>query len=175
MQTEPRYLAKCVYLMNAEQMESFLETTILTLYAFTPREEFLILKLFRLAIQHEMSIIKHLSDFLGGDSVVPKMVITYNRRKQGLEYLKKTLSPLLLNLVEKSDLNLELHPLNIYQANPDVRRIMDGRLRELETICQSFLDGILRTMEDLPYRMRWICKQLRDLTQNSLHRNSSSR
>jgi Ras GTPase-activating-like protein IQGAP2/3 len=53
-------------------------------------------------------------------------------------------------------------------ANPDVRRIMDGRLKELESICQSFLDGILRTMEDLPYGMRWICKQLRDLTQKSL-------
>jgi Ras GTPase-activating-like protein IQGAP2/3 len=191
LQTEPRYLAKCVYLVNAEQMESFLETTILTLYgdAYTPREEFLILKLFQLAIQHEISMTKGLSDFVGGDSVVPKMLITYNRRKQGTEYLKKTLQPLLSSLMEKTELNLELHPLIIYQGiindqemetgqkstlergisqeqalqNPDVKRILTARTQELERICQSFLDGIIRTIDDLPYGIRWITKQLRDL------------
>jgi len=52
LQTEPRYLAKCVYLIQPEEMDSFLETTILTLYgdAFSPREEFLILRLFQVNI-----------------------------------------------------------------------------------------------------------------------------
>ena len=65
-------------------MESFLETTILTLYgdAFSPREEFLVLKLFQLAMQHEISVIQHASDFLQSETVVPKMIVTYNRRKQ---------------------------------------------------------------------------------------------
>src|SRR4051794_24029158 len=49
LQTEPKYLANLVYLMQPEQMESFLDTVILTLYgdAFSPREEYLILKLFQ--------------------------------------------------------------------------------------------------------------------------------
>tara|TARA_R110002050_G_scaffold53626_1_gene121874 strand:- start:277 stop:429 length:153 start_codon:yes stop_codon:yes gene_type:complete len=39
-------------------MESFLETTILTLYgdAFSPREEFLVLRLFQLAMQVGLGI-----------------------------------------------------------------------------------------------------------------------
>jgi len=196
LQTEPRYLARCLFLVNAEQMESFLETTILTLYgdAFTPREEFLILKLFQLAIQHEISIVKQVTDFLSSDTVVPKMVIAYNRRKQGLEYLKKTLAPLVQAVVDKNELNLELHPLQIYNAminekeiktgeksnldrnvteeaaaqNPDVKKITDERLKELEDLCQNFLDGILETMRDLPYGIRWICKQLRDLSTKAL-------
>jgi len=177
-------------------MESFLETTILTLYgdAFTPREEFLILKLFQLAVQHEISVVKHLTDFLSSDTVVPKMVIAYNRRKQGLEYLKKTLAPLVQTVVDKNDLNLELHPLQIYNSmineaeiktgeksslernvteevasqNPEVKKITDERLKELEGLCQGFLDGILETMRELPYGIRWICKQLRDLSTKAL-------
>ena len=47
-------------------MESFLEMTILTLYgdAFSPREEFLVMRLFQLAMQHEISVVSHVSDFL---------------------------------------------------------------------------------------------------------------
>jgi Ras GTPase-activating-like protein IQGAP2/3 len=196
LQTEPRYLARCLFLVNAEQMESFLETTILTLYgdAFTPREEFLILKLFQLAIQHEISVVKHVGDFLSSDTVVPKMVITYNRRKQGLEYLKRTLAPLLSVVIERNDLNLELHPLQIYNAmineteiktgeksslernvtedqaaqNTEVQKIVKERLADLENLSQQFLDGILDTMRDLPYGIRWICKQLRDLATKAL-------
>jgi len=192
LQTEPRYLARCLFLVNGEQMESFLETTLLSLYgdAFSPREEFLILKLFQLAIQHEISVVKNVSDFLSAETIVPKMVITYNRRKQGLEYLKKTLQPLLTAVVEKGELNLELHPLQIYNAmindneiktgeksnldrnvtedqaaqNSDVQRITRERLASLEDFCQQFLDRIFDTMRDLPYGIRWICKQLRDLT-----------
>jgi len=196
LQTEPRYLARCLFLVNEEQMDSFLETTILTLYgdAFTPREEFLILKLFQLAIQHEINSVKSLADFLSADTVVPKMVIAYNRRKQGLDYLKKTLAPLVQTVVDKNDLNLELHPLQIYIAmineseiktgekstlernvteeqaaqNPDVKRISAERIQELEGLCQQFLEGILETMRDLPYGIRWICKQLRDLSTKAL-------
>eukprot|EP01087_Luapelamoeba_hula_P002864 TRINITY_DN1266_c0_g1_i2.p1 TRINITY_DN1266_c0_g1~~TRINITY_DN1266_c0_g1_i2.p1 ORF type:complete len:921 (+),score=243.14 TRINITY_DN1266_c0_g1_i2:199-2961(+) len=192
LQTEPRYLAKCVYLVQPQQMESFLETTILTLYgdAFSPREEFLILRLFQLAIKNEIAKIKSLSDFLKATSVVPKMVVTYNRRKQGHEYLRNTLGPLLKIVMEKTDLSLELHPLNIYQgmineaeirtgekstlernisedqaiANAQVKAIMKQRLNALREICQMFLDGVLNSMNNLPYGIRWICKQIKNLS-----------
>jgi len=122
------------------------------------------------------------------------MVITYNRRKLGLEYLKKTLAPLLQTLIDKSEMNLEMNPVNVYQQmitdeeletgqkstlerkvtdeqalqNDKVQSLLKARIKEMEEICQSFVDGILRTMEDLPYGMRWICKQLRDLSQKAL-------
>lgn len=192
LQTEPKYLAKCVYLIQPEQMDSFLETTILTLYgdAFSPREEFLILSLFKLAIKNEISKISSLSDFLKANTVVPKMVITYNRRKQGLEYLKATLGPLLKIVMEKTDLSLDLNPQTIYQSmineqeirtgeksslernipedkamsNPEVKSIMSLRLNALQEICQMFLDGVINSMNSLPYGIRWICKQIKSLS-----------
>lgn len=192
LQTEPRYLAKCVYLVQPEQMDSFLDTTILTLYgdAFSPREEFLILKLFQLAIKNEISKIKSLSDFLKANTVVPKMVITYNRRKQGLEYLRTTLGPLLKVVMEKKDLSLELNPMLIYTSminemeiktgekstlernlpeekvlqNPELKSIMKSRINALQEICQMFLDGVINSMNNLPYGIRWICKQIKNLS-----------
>jgi len=76
LQTEPHYLARLVTLIQPDKMEQFLETVILTLFgdAFSPREEFLILSLFNLAIGQEMSLMKSVGDLLSVDSVVPKMI-----------------------------------------------------------------------------------------------------
>lgn len=181
-------------LVQPEQMDSFLDTTILTLYgdAFSPREEYLILSLFKLAIKNEIATIASLSDFVKANTntVVPKMVITYNRRKQGLEYLRSTLGPLLKIVMEKTDLSLDLNPMTIYKDminemeirtgekstlernipeekamnNPEVKSIMNQRLNALQEICQMFLDGIINSMNNLPYGIRWICKQIKGLS-----------
>jgi Ras GTPase-activating-like protein IQGAP2/3 len=66
LQTEPRYLARLVFLMKSKDMENFLDTVLLTLYgdAFSPREEFLILELFKHALNFEMKGVKDVRDFL---------------------------------------------------------------------------------------------------------------
>eukprot|EP01099_Mayorella_cantabrigiensis_P006851 TRINITY_DN585_c0_g1_i1.p1 TRINITY_DN585_c0_g1~~TRINITY_DN585_c0_g1_i1.p1 ORF type:complete len:871 (+),score=226.12 TRINITY_DN585_c0_g1_i1:44-2656(+) len=191
LQTEPRYLARLLYLMNQDQMENFLDTTILTLFgeAYSPREEFLILSLFQKAIETELSVLKNVGEFLTAESVVPKMVVTYNRRKLGLEYLKQTLSPILNKFLAKEDMNLELGALGIYQnmindieirtgekcpldrniteeeaaKNPDVDAILQKRLTDLEDVCQLVLDGIISSLNHLPYGLRWICKTIREM------------
>jgi hypothetical protein len=62
-----------------------------------------------------MSVItKHVSDFLKADSVVPKMVITYNRRKQGLDFLKNVIGPIMKSVISK-DINLELKPQMVHK------------------------------------------------------------
>jgi hypothetical protein len=49
LQTEPKYLANLLYLCSPDEMNEFLDTVILTLFgdAYSPREEFLILSLFK--------------------------------------------------------------------------------------------------------------------------------
>lgn len=59
-----------------------------------------------------MSAIKEVSELLKAESVVPKMVITYNRRKQGSDYLKNVLGPILKSVITK-DINLELKPMMV--------------------------------------------------------------
>lgn len=184
-------------MINPQQLESFLETVILTLFgdAYSPREEFLILSLFRLSMEKEIGAIKALGDFIGGqaETVLPKMINSYNRRKQGLEYLKETLEPLLLEFI-KINLSLELNPLQVYQAmineheirtgepsplprgvtpeeaaeNSEVKKIINDRLDSLAGVCQKFVDGIVKSLDKLPYGLRWLMKQLRDLCLKAL-------
>lgn len=197
LQTEPRYLARCVYMINPQQLENFLETVIITLFGDTsnPREEYLLLSLFRLAMEREISVIKNLGDFIGGkaETVLPKMINSYNKRKQGVTYLQKTLSPILQEFC-KTDVILEFNPSVIYQwmindyerrtgepspldrgadiatitNHPEVREIINARVETLKKVCQQLLDGIIRSLDDLPYGLRWLCKQLRDLCLKTL-------
>ncbi|EFA79526.1 RasGTPase-activating protein [Heterostelium album PN500] len=194
LQTEPKYLAGLVYLVQPEQMESFLSTVILTLFgdAFTPREEFLLLSLYRLSVQKEMSNIATVGDFLKADTVVPKMIITYNKRKQGTDYLKAVIGPILSSVI-KQDLNLELKPSAVYAAIiseqeirtgekstldrnvsddkalevPEVTKTIKTRVEQLTSICDQFLEGIINSLNRLPYGIRWICKQIQQIAEKN--------
>lgn len=192
LQTEPKYLARCIYVINPQQLDSFLDTVILTLFgdSFSPREEFLQLSLFQLAIEKEISVVKSVGDFIGGKSetVVPKMVVIYNKRKQGIDYLKTILKPLLEEFILNTDI-IELNPLTVYQAmanehalktgnrseidpnmtaaqaaeRPEIQQIISKRLILVEESCQKFVDRILRSLDQLPYGLRWLCKQIKQL------------
>ena len=41
---------------------------------------------------------------------------------------------------------------------------MKQRLNALRDICQMFLDGVINSMNNLPYGIRWICKQIKNLS-----------
>jgi len=144
-----------------------------------------------------MSAIKTVSDFLKADSVVPKMVITYNRRKQGLDFLKTVLAPILKDVMTK-DFNLELKPQMIYQGMiseqeiitgnkstldrnltedqimelKEVQEIVKSRVAQLVSICQMFFDGIVKNLSKVPYGIRWICKQIRQIAQKNFENSA---
>jgi hypothetical protein len=48
--------------------------------------------------------------------------------------------------------------------NEDVQKIIAPRLDKLMDIANSFLDTILASIIQVPYGIRWICKQIRSLT-----------
>lgn len=55
-------------------------------------------------------------------------------------------------------------------ANPDVQAIIAPRLTMLMEIANSFLLTIMDSMDNVPYGIRWICKQIRSLTRVRLLR-----
>jgi hypothetical protein len=102
-------------LARSDNDRSFLDTLLLSLYgdAFSPREEYLILQLFKLAITNEIVKIKSGPiEFTQSESVVPQMIITYNKRKQGVEYLKNTFGSLIKEINAK-DYAFELNATTV--------------------------------------------------------------
>ncbi|KAJ1560178.1 glyceraldehyde-3-phosphate dehydrogenase 1 [Nowakowskiella sp. JEL0078] len=48
--------------------------------------------------------------------------------------------------------------------NPDVRAIIRSRIQTLTDISNSFLNTIIQSLDQVPYGIRWICKQIKYLT-----------
>lgn len=191
LQTDPKYLAKCVYLVPTAKVDQFLETVILSLfgYAFSPREEYLLLSLFKNAVSNEVSNTTTVKGFLEGNPVVAKMVLAYGRRNQGKQYLSQVLGPLIKPILEDSELNLEINPLKIYKEYvnseeqktgnriappqdlneqtaaelPQVKAVLQERVAKLESLSNMILNGLINSIDQLPYGLRWVCKQMKQI------------
>jgi Ras GTPase-activating-like protein IQGAP2/3 len=119
------------------------------------------------------------------------MMTTYTRRGPGQSYLKTVLADRINALIELKDLDLEINPLKVYERmieqiqedtgslppslpkgvtaeqaaeNAQVQAIIEPRLTMLMEIANGFLSTIINGLEDTPYGIRWICKQIRSLT-----------
>jgi Ras GTPase-activating-like protein IQGAP2/3 len=119
------------------------------------------------------------------------MMTTYTRRGPGQSFLKTSLADRINSLIELRDLDLEINPLKVYERmveqieedtgtlppslpkgitaeqaaeNPQVQAIIEPRLTMLIEIANGFLSTIIDGLDEAPYGIRWICKQIRSLT-----------
>lgn len=119
------------------------------------------------------------------------MMTTYTRRGPGQSYLKAVLADRINGLIELKDLDLEINPLKVYESmiaqieedtgslpvslprgvtaeqaaeNVQVQQIIEPRLTMLMEIANGFLTTIIDGLEETPYGIRWICKQICSLT-----------
>lgn len=131
------------------------------------------------------------SSLLRANTPVSRMMTTYTRRGPGQSYLKVVLAKQINNLIELKDLNLEINPLKVYERmvknveedtgtlpanmprsvsaeeaaeNPQVQAIIEPRLTMLMELANTFLATIIDNINETPYGIRWICKQIRSLT-----------
>ncbi|CAO3686002.1 unnamed protein product [Rhizopus stolonifer] len=129
------------------------------------------------------------SSLLRANTPVSRMMTTYTRRGPGQSYLKSLLSDKVNSLLT-NDHNLQINPLKVYgelteqmengqglpeefpksvtpeiaSANPMVQSVIEPRLKELMEIANGFLTTIIDSLDQIPYGIRWICKQIRSLT-----------
>ena len=194
LQTNPKYLAKCIFLVPPSELDQFLNTVTLTLYgyAFNPREEYLILNLFNEALLLEVQN-SNLDSFLSGNPILIKLLINYcHERISGKTFLQKVLYDKILDpIIEEKDLNLDLNPITLLremvsqsevetgikstidfkemtyekamEANETVRNVINMRKQKMIQICEQILTSIYDNIAELPYGLRFVCRQLRAL------------
>lgn len=119
------------------------------------------------------------------------MMTTYTRRGPGQSYLKQVLANQINSLIELKDLDLEINPLKVHETmtrqiqeetgtlpehlarsvtaeaaaeDEQVQAIIAPRLKTLREIANSFLTTIIASVDEAPYGIRWICKQIRSLS-----------
>eukprot|EP01125_Pyxidicula_operculata_P018292 TRINITY_DN64_c10_g1_i1.p1 TRINITY_DN64_c10_g1~~TRINITY_DN64_c10_g1_i1.p1 ORF type:complete len:809 (-),score=232.86 TRINITY_DN64_c10_g1_i1:351-2777(-) len=158
LRTEPKYFAKLAYMIppSKAQKQAFAETVILTMYsnAFSPLEEFLLIELLQKAVEFEIRQIKQkFEEFTASDSVVPFMILSYNKRKQGREYIKSTFSKPILEILDQNE-RFVTDPITQAPAKLDT----------LSKFCDTLFDLIVGSVDSLPYGLRFICKAIYELS-----------
>jgi Ras GTPase-activating-like protein IQGAP2/3 len=142
-----------------------------------------------MVLAHQFDETAEFANLLRQNTPVSRMMTTYTRRGPGQLFLKTVLGQRINSLIEHSELNLEINPLKIYEElsrleeekdpsaspkpgltaeeaaqNKAVQETIPPRVDILLQLANSFLNTILESLEQVPYGIRWICKQIRSLT-----------
>ncbi|KAL9657378.1 hypothetical protein ABK040_014367 [Willaertia magna] len=196
LQTNPKYLAKCLFLVPQNQVDQFLQTVTLTLfgYAFNPREEYLILNLFNEALQLEVQS-STLESFLSGNPLLIKLLITYcHERISGRQFLQKVLYDKILEpILHETNLILDINPIaylkekiaktevetgvksdinvneltfeKAMEIDKETNEVIKQRQEKLLQLCKTILECFYNNINELPYGLRYVCRQLKNLLQ----------
>lgn len=193
LQTEPRHIAHLCRLLTMTEIDLLLQTVMFTIYGnqYESREENLLLTMFQSVLTYQFDNTADYSSLLRANTPVSRMMTTYTRRGPGQSYLKVVLQETINSLIQQDDANLEINPLKVYQQlveqyeadtgsvpdhlpkgitaeqaseNAEVQAIIAPRTTALMDLANVFLDTIIAGIEETPYGIRWICKQIRSLS-----------
>ena len=193
LQSEPRHIAHLCRLVTMAEIDSLLQTVMFTIYGnqYESREEHLLLTMFQSVLTYQFDNTAEYSSLLRANTPVSRMMTTYTRRGPGQSYLKEVLRDKINSLIELKEVDLEINPLKVYETmlakiqedtgsvpdylprgvtaeqaaeNLQVQQIIAPRLNMLTEIATSFLETIIAGLDQTPYGIRWICKQIRSLS-----------
>ncbi|KAJ5499607.1 RasGAP protein C-terminal [Penicillium expansum] len=193
LQSEPRHIAHLCRLVSMAEIDSLLQTVMFTIYGnqYESREEHLLLTMFQSVLTYQFDNTPEYSSLLRQNTPVSRMMTTYTRRGPGQSYLKQVLADQINALIELRDVDLEINPLKVYESmikqieeetgslpdylarsvtaeaaaeNAQVQAIIAPRLTMLTEIANGFITTIIESVDEAPYGIRWICKQIRSLS-----------
>ncbi|RKP11379.1 Rho GTPase activation protein, partial [Piptocephalis cylindrospora] len=193
LQTHPPYLARLLTALRdgaPDRVKRVVETVVLTVFGFAqnPREEYLLLKLFKAAIAQEMEGIESPEEFLRSNPTFIKLAIHYQRGAKERKYLRDLLQPLVRYILEDPNLDLETDPLVIYRslireeesrtgvrsartydvtredalADVDTRSRLIEHLKQLRALTDQFVEAIQSSLPYMPYGIRYLAKELKE-------------
>ncbi|XP_026721188.1 ras GTPase-activating-like protein IQGAP2 isoform X5 [Athene cunicularia] len=194
LQTNPTYLAKLIFQMPQNKSTKFMDTVIFTLYnyASNQREEYLLLKLFKTALEEEIhSKVDQIQDIVTGNPTVIKMVVSFNRGARGQNTLRQLLAPVVKEIMEDKSLIINTSPVDVYKSwvnqlemqtgeasklpydvtteqaltHTEVVSKLESSIQSLRAVTDKVLVSIFSSLNIMPYGMRYIAKVLK----SSLH------
>ncbi|XP_004436277.1 PREDICTED: ras GTPase-activating-like protein IQGAP3 isoform X2 [Ceratotherium simum simum] len=190
LQTQPIYLAKLIFQMPQNKTTKFMESVIFSLYNYASnhREAYLLLQLFKTALQEEIkSKVEQPQDMVTGNPTVVRLVVRFYRNGRGQSALQEILGRVIQDVLEDKMLSVHTDPVHIYKSwinqteaqtgqrshlpydvtpeqalsHPEVQRRLDISLRNLLAMTDKFLVAIISSVDQIPYGMRYVAKVLK--------------
>ncbi|EGG15734.1 RasGTPase-activating protein [Cavenderia fasciculata] len=191
LQNNTAYMASLAKLVKVGEIDNLLQTVMFTLYGnqYEENEEHLLLSMFQKVLMEEFKEATSIGSLLRANTALTRMMTTYTRRGPGQQYLKQSLTKPLELITNHKDLNLEINPSTVYEnyineyetktgkistlkrkvppeecaSNPEVQGILQPRVQKLIEIGDTFIESIIGSIDSVPYGIRWICRQIREL------------
>ncbi|XP_012513946.1 PREDICTED: ras GTPase-activating-like protein IQGAP3 [Propithecus coquereli] len=119
LQTQPIYLAKLIFQMPQNKTTKFMEAVIFSLYnyASSRREAYLLLQLFKTALQEEIkSKVEQPQDVVTGNPTVVRLVVRFYRNERGQSALREILGKVVQDVLEDKVLNVHTDPVHLYKS-----------------------------------------------------------
>lgn len=175
LQQDPDYLVRLFSALRGPDVDVLVGVVVFTLYAnpHDMSEEHILLTLIRSLLNNAMEACSDITTFLRDNSAAPKLLSAYTRREPCQALLKQVVSEPLTKLLAQTNLNLEINPRKVFEGMlaegkkcdgpdaPEVQEIVNNRVNQLLSICDSFLQPIYAA--EYPLGFRLICRLLRDV------------
>ncbi|KAG6899516.1 hypothetical protein C0993_009572 [Termitomyces sp. T159_Od127] len=190
LQSKGEYLSRLFIRLSSESTPEatrrFLERVVLTLFGYGQdrREDYLLLKLFQLAIREEVASSPSIDDVIHGHPMYINLAVQYVRPKQ-LTYAREAFQDIIREIVSSEDLDLEADPSAIHKArieleevksgipskrvkdvsfrealeDPDTRPIYIRHLQILQWWTEAFINVIKQSMKKMPYNVRYLARE----------------
>lgn len=194
LQTQPHYLATLIFAIPPGKTTKFIENVIFTLYNYgaNDRDNFLLLKLFKTALEEEIRCkVLRLSDIVSGNPLVVKMIVSFNRKGAGQASLRDMLGPLIHRILGDSGMQINTNPVDIYKSwinqlemhsgqasglpytvnqdqalqYPEVQKRLAQAITTLKEVTLAFCDQITTNRDVIPYAMLYMAKVMRQALQ----------
>lgn len=190
LQTNPQYLSRLISMQLPGRVIKFMESFIFTLfnYASNQREEYLLLKLFKNALQDEISNkLDHPHDLIAGNPNIIKMIVGFHRSSQGQGSLREILGPLVKQVLSNKDLHINTNPVDIYKSyinqletdsgqpsdlsynvtqtealqHEKVRTEIESSIATLKEYTLLFFNTIVASLDKIPYGILYMAKVMK--------------
>nr|XP_021493377.1 ras GTPase-activating-like protein IQGAP3 isoform X1 [Meriones unguiculatus] len=190
LQTQPIYLAKLIFQMPQNKTTKFMEAVIFSLYNYASnrREAYLLLQLFKKALQEEIkSKVEQPQDVVTGNPTVVRLVVRFYRNGRGQSALQEILGKVIRDVLEDRSVSIHTDPVHIYKSwinqleaqtgqrsrlpydvtpeqalsHSEVQRRLDISLRSLLAMTDKFFVAINSSVDHIPYGMRYMAKVLK--------------
>ncbi|PRT53183.1 GTPase-activating protein [Wickerhamiella sorbophila] len=183
LQSNTQYLADLAHRCSLSEIDEFLEILCSNIYGnqFNQHEEQLWLLTFLQVLARQFESTREFSSLLRSNSAAPRMMTSFAQRIPGQSYLREVLTPMLEKVLEIEE-SLDIGPLSIFnelreagdvssdpfnlhaaEEHPDYGRInevAEKRYSKLKELIMTLLQSIFSSVDQVPYGMRWISKQI---------------
>jgi len=189
---KPKYLAKLAGKCSIDQIEMFVKTVLVDMYGGRPEFEAVMLQMFSIAMAEEFKKCRQQNDFgaiFRSRSAALTCLKEYALQGNGVEIINAMIVDPVEALVKLSP-NLEVNMQKLYKAfikdfemhtgkpfphereglmdqeiyeKGYIQKIYKPRIEQLKNVAETLFNCVHKNVQDLPWGVRWICKELAHL------------